>query len=344
MDIQMTSQTIQTLLDILCEYATNNLSTSEKSLRVLMGEILDKLLLSSSEFMPWYYQMVEWIRRLQQRILVLKEAMVSVKPITYVGRVIISTTDDTERKVVANYGGKRWRRIENFLRGVSLYDPTAGDKTGEEYVCLRQSNVPNHVHKVSIKTTSETGVQKWLDKDAPGTETRVVNESATGGGSQLKSTSLEYQISPLERERATPPMPHDNVPPHVEVYMWECVEVDDYDREASGELKSYDSLCMVTFLRSEDETWVSADNVSQGTQGNSGTASVLSKIRQIGKGIGYNQNNVYVGIPALTKSGYTFLGWQSSQKDIVKKTNTNNDGKNDIVWGNEIYYAKWSKK
>ena len=58
----------------------------------------------------------------------------------------MSATDDVESKVIANYGGKHWRRITNFLRGVDADDPDIGKKFGEEYVCLRESNVPVHTH------------------------------------------------------------------------------------------------------------------------------------------------------------------------------------------------------
>ena len=75
--------------------------------------------------------------------------MVSVKPLTYVGRVVMSTTDDTEQKVIAHYGGKRWMRIENFLRGVDA-DSELGKRLGEEYVCLRESNVPIHTHNETL--------------------------------------------------------------------------------------------------------------------------------------------------------------------------------------------------
>ena len=73
-----------------------------------------------------------------------------MKPLTYVGRIIVSTTDDTERKVIGHYGGKAWRRIVNFLNGVEEDDGSLGEKSGEEYVCLRESNVPIHSHNVRI--------------------------------------------------------------------------------------------------------------------------------------------------------------------------------------------------
>ena len=60
--------------------------------------------------------------------------------------MIISTTADTEKKVIEKYGGTKWRRITNFLNGVPDDSPKIGQKYGEEYVCLRESNVPIHTH------------------------------------------------------------------------------------------------------------------------------------------------------------------------------------------------------
>ena len=77
-----------------------------------------------------------------------QELFASVPPLNYIGRIIISYTDDIEQKVIANYGGKSWRRIENFLRGVRLDDEEniPGRKIGEAYVALRESNIPIHAH------------------------------------------------------------------------------------------------------------------------------------------------------------------------------------------------------
>ena len=74
--------------------------------------------------------------------------LIEVKPISYPGRIIISTTDDIESKVIKNYGGRKWKRVVNFLRGVDLDSTELGVKFGEAYVELRESNVPNHTHEV----------------------------------------------------------------------------------------------------------------------------------------------------------------------------------------------------
>jgi hypothetical protein len=95
--------------------------------------------------------------KLDDDIAELVKLRTSVKPVTYVGRIIVSTTDDTEKKVVEHYGGKRWRRVENFLRGVGVNDWTIGDKIGEEYVCLREQNIPMHVHQMEVNRASAAG-------------------------------------------------------------------------------------------------------------------------------------------------------------------------------------------
>ena len=42
----------------------------------------------------------------------------------------------------------------------------------------------------------------------------------------VKSVDIGYQLSPLEyEEKEQPTIPHDNMPPYREVYIWECVEV-----------------------------------------------------------------------------------------------------------------------
>ena len=91
----------------------------------------------------------------------MRQLMLSIKPLTYVGRVVMSTTDDTEQKVIAHYGGRRWMRIENFLRGVDD-ESELRKRMGEEYVCLRKSNVPIHTHNETLKLKITTQEQDWL--------------------------------------------------------------------------------------------------------------------------------------------------------------------------------------
>ena len=154
--------------------------------------------------------------------------LIEVKPISYPGRIIISTTDDIESKVIKNYGGRKWKRVVNFLRGVDLDITELGVTFGEAYVELRESNVPNHTHEVR---TIEMDNEEILVTNGIG-ESKMLNSSKNDGSiasSSLTNGEIEYQISPLEySNKDSIVLPHDNIPPYREVYIWECVEGDDY--------------------------------------------------------------------------------------------------------------------
>ena len=162
------------LLDIFVADAARRFSIKvkvpdeDKEIEVPMWSILkpklDELLVPTSEFLSWSAEMTARIRAVEEGILELKSLMKSVKPLNYKGRIIVSTTDALEREVIEHYGGKRWRRIMNFLRGVEMNDKDLGRKFGERYVCLRESNVPIHTHKVQLDSTSTTLNNGWAGK------------------------------------------------------------------------------------------------------------------------------------------------------------------------------------
>ena len=81
-----------------------------------------------------------------------------------------------------------------------------------------------------------------MDKDRGGRETKVVSTAGSDSNQTpyaMEKRSLEYQISPLEYPAKTEPtIPHDNMPPYREVYIWECVESTEDEREVSGEPES----------------------------------------------------------------------------------------------------------
>ena len=127
-DMQLMKQSVKMLLGIFADDTFNALNIKDGKGKVaatmeeILKEKLDELLVPKSEFQRWYNSMMDKILELSGRIQELRQVLKSVKPMTYVGRVIVSTTDDTERKVIQKYGGRRWRRIVNFLRGVNDYD------------------------------------------------------------------------------------------------------------------------------------------------------------------------------------------------------------------------------
>ena len=121
--IQLWRQGLQMLLDIFSDKTNKELSTEDGSMKELLMKLLDGLLMTVSEFMQWYDQASKRLDAIEEKIEIAEQLCKSVPPLNYIGRIIISYTDDTEQKVIANYGGKSWRRIENFLRGVNEDNP-----------------------------------------------------------------------------------------------------------------------------------------------------------------------------------------------------------------------------
>lgn len=66
-----------------------------KILEILKSYLDDELVLKS-EMATWFYEKIKQIDRIGQKIELIIKLSVSAKPKTYSGRIIISTTDDTE--------------------------------------------------------------------------------------------------------------------------------------------------------------------------------------------------------------------------------------------------------
>ena len=173
-DVALMKQSVNMFLDIFAKVCGEELATSSMSTNDILKPFLDTKLIPKDEFMTWYYEKLELMKQIQSKMDELQELLISIKPINYKGRIIVSTIDDTEQKVIRNYGGKKWRRIVNFLRGVSPGSPMAGSKVGEEYVCLREANIPIHTHQLTIDNTSSNhssssgaslSKEKWLCKN-----------------------------------------------------------------------------------------------------------------------------------------------------------------------------------
>lgn len=246
--VELKKQTVQHLLDIFSLDTSEKLGVRDKTGNFIpMSEIvnvfLDQELIPIKEFNAWYVKIVDRFKKIEDVLNEIRLLLISVPLKTYVGRIIISTTDDIETKVIKHYGGKRWRRIVNFLRGVDRTDASIGQKFGEELVCLRESNVPNHTHDETVKT-NVLEENKWMCNESSGYESRLVNYPSTGDNVKVvngvKNDLIEYQISPLKYEnRNDVTLPHDNMPPYKEVYIWECTEVDRYVPELPEESDKY---------------------------------------------------------------------------------------------------------
>lgn len=262
-------QTVQMLLDIFTQQISESLQVDGLSIQELLYPFLDRELVVKNEFMNWYAATIERLNSIQDKIKTVQELSISVPPINYRGRVIISYTDDTEQKVINHYGGRKWRRITNFLRGVEKDSLEIGRKFGEEYVCLRESNVPLHVHGTTLVSDEQMGSEKWFNSNKPGDDVKIVNENPTGQDEQSNSLNagnspIEYQMGQLERQTASQiTMPHDNMPPFMETFMWECIEPTEFEMSISGETQS--ELCQVTWIHGNG-TDVSTNMVERGSR------------------------------------------------------------------------------
>lgn len=191
-----------------------------------------------------------------------------------------------------------------------------GEKTGEEYVCLRQSNVPIHSHKVTLSEASTTNPAAWMVKGRGGSESRIVNGTETKddhtdrmvGG--LDNAGLEYQISSLEyEERSQVTLPHDNMPPYKEVYIWECLEATKEEMQISGE--PAEASYVVTW----DENGGSPHE-PQWT------------------GFSYGQTlGSFSSLPVPGRTGYTFQHWSDKYGGEVSQQTA--------VTGDATYTAQW---
>ena len=258
--VRLMRQSLQMLLDIFATKTNDELSTEDGTMAELLASHFDRILMPVSEFMQWYLEKTKQLDEIEAKIERAKELAVSVPPLNYIGRIIVSYTDDTEQKVIANYGGKSWRRIENFLRGTTDDNPdyVPGRKWGEDFVALRESNVPVHSHSETLigDPEPETRSQEWAAREKGGKTTRLVNTPQTPGENpdsrasvSVKNTEYNYQVGQLEyasKGANDITLPHDNLPPYLKVYIWECTALTDDERNVTEEPD--DGLCVVTWL------------------------------------------------------------------------------------------------
>lgn len=119
---------------------------------------------------------------------------------SHIGQIIMSTTLNTQAKVIEQYGGTSWTKIEGrFLLGASSSYPVNATG-GEATHTLTINEMPSHSHRV-----------------AP------VNTTGTSGSMQttFKFGRLEANEGGLETDAAGGGQPHNNMPPYKAVYIWE---------------------------------------------------------------------------------------------------------------------------
>lgn len=126
-------------------------------------------------------------------------AGVVIPPQSHVGMIIHSTTLDTEAKVIAQYGGTQWQKIEGvFLLGQSA-SHAIGSTGGEETHTLTVNEIPPHSHSFNAGATCfANGGTNDVSQVAGSRNYQYLAIGNTGGGQA-----------------------HNNMPPYKVVYIWE---------------------------------------------------------------------------------------------------------------------------
>ena len=136
---------------------------------------------------------------------------------------------------------------------------------------------------------------------------------------EVAKIDRNYQMSPLEypnKKKDEITLPHDNLPPYMKVYIWECVELTDEEYAITGEPKNNE--CVITWLK------------------NNG-ADPQKDTYVIGNTIG--------NAPVVSRPNYDFKGWKCPDGRIADKKQNGTVGQpvyiGDTVLGNSFYIAQW---
>lgn len=163
---------------------------------------------------------------------------------SHIGQIIMSTTLDTEAKVIAEYGGEEWLQHDGYmLRGAStgVIANRAVKTSGEEEVTLTVDQIPSHNHGssggVTNGITGGSHAHTYEYKGEAASKLSGSNPTDEGFGSvyRRKSPSEQTGLSTASATH-THNLPnhthssvggdqaHNNMPPYKNVYIWERIK------------------------------------------------------------------------------------------------------------------------
>lgn len=120
---------------------------------------------------------------------------------SHIGQIIMSTTLNTQSKVIEQYGGTTWTKIEGrFLLGASSSYPVNAIG-GETKHTLSVEEMPNHTHELYGALTGETKL-------------------ITNTGNDFAQTTTDFSVDTYIKNTGGG-QPHNNMPPYKAVYIWE---------------------------------------------------------------------------------------------------------------------------
>lgn len=135
---------------------------------------------------------------------------------SHIGQVIMTTTLNTQAKVIEQYGGTSWSKIEGrFLLGASSAYPV--DSTGGEAEhTLTTAEMANHWHRFAGEGGSYT--ISWGRTFASNVTFPdcVATPQATSNNDMAVDMANFYGTNSEGGNQ-----PHNNMPPYKAVYIWE---------------------------------------------------------------------------------------------------------------------------
>ncbi len=133
---------------------------------------------------------------------------------SHIGQIVITTTLNTQAKVIEQYGGTTWTKIEGrFLLGASSAYPVSSIG-GEKEHTLSVNEIPDHNHGLQggyVFTWGTGGLSGQVS---------IQNAEAYAGGPT--SNNLTTSQNDWNKTAGTGNgQPHNNMPPYKAVYIWE---------------------------------------------------------------------------------------------------------------------------
>ena len=222
-------QPIQKILD-----SVSSVLDSSKQREII--SFLDLLLVQTNEFLLKYFDWLEKLAGLNARVLELELIAANGKTMNlHKGFIIHSATADTENKVKAQFGGYKWKRVMNFpLLVTNSNISQVGKRGGESFVSLMRKHIPNHRHGLDVANGSGgdawkdnmSGTHPFLSGQKPGlswSSKKVYPEISALNWNQDNDRTDAGSMVGAERYVK----PHFNIPPYKDVYIWECVQVEE---------------------------------------------------------------------------------------------------------------------
>lgn len=161
---------------------------------------------------------------------------------SHIGQIIMSTTLDTEEKVIAEYGGEEWLQHDGYmLRGASsgVIANRAVKTSGEETVTLTVDQIPSHNHGssggITNGITGGSHAHTYEYKGEAASKLSGSNPTDWGNVYRRKSPSEQTGLSTASATH-THNLPnhthssvggnqeHNNMPPYKNVYIWERIK------------------------------------------------------------------------------------------------------------------------